>query len=451
MLSNLKLNSSLTAYIKLFIFAVITQNLLYFYFFPGGQLGRILQLIFILVTIFILFVAAYKDRKVTVDISFIEINPFIIIFIGLVPFSFLVGYLSGNLSLELNPYQLIDYTRSAFSSRVISRSFNEIFILIYYFFFFYFLTYLLVNKKDSINFFFKVFKVIFITHMFCGYLDWILYQLFYFDLFSRHLYEGVHIGSRWHGIAGEPRQASVYMAFGISVIYLESFYKGTKFNPWWLIATVPAIFLTVSFTSMISIAIMFLLLLPVLIFVLLKNPFLSFIFFISISILLYIAFTNSRIAEYAELLSTVFVVIDTGSALPFKIRMQMGEIFPLYDQYKAFAESDYMPLMFGSGLGTSAINNYSYVDHSDAFGNPNSQIIRSIYESGVLGTAIFIIIFYWPIVSNKKLNFNKKLELYVFTSVVLAFSLGVRSPAIFIYLGILSSILSNNLYFKENE
>jgi hypothetical protein len=449
MLSNLRLNSGLTSFIKLFIFAVITQNLLYFYFFPGGQLGRILQLAFILITIFILLVSVFRDTKVSIDISFLEANPFIFFFMGLVPISFLVGYFSGNLSLDLNAYQLIDYTRSSFSSKVISRSFNEIFILIYYFFFFYFLTYLLVNKKDSVDYFFKVFRVIFIAHIFLGYLDWILYQLFYFDLFSRHLYEGVHIGSRWHGIAGEPRQASVYMAFGISVIYLESFYRGTKFSPWWLVITVPAIFLTVSFTSMISLAILFLLLLPVLVFVLYKNPLLSLIFFICISILIYIAFTNSRIAEYAELLSTVFIVIENGSALPFKIRMQMGEIFPLYDQFKAFSESDYMPLLFGSGLGTSAINNYSYVDHSDAFGNPNSQIIRSVYESGLVGTALFILIFYWPILSNKKLNFNKKLELYVFTTVVLAFSLGVRSPAIFIYLGILSSVLSNELYFKK--
>jgi hypothetical protein len=207
--------------------------------------------------------------------------------------------------------------------------------------------------------------------------------------------------------------------------------------------------LTVSFTSIISLAILFLLLVPVIVFVLLKNPFLSFLFLITTSILLYIAFTNARISEYAELLSTVFTVIENGSTLPFKIRMQMGEIFPLYDQYKAFQDGDYMPLLFGSGLGSSAVNNYSYVDHSDAFGNPNSQIIRSLYEHGLFGTAAFILIFYWPILGNKKLNFNTKLELYIFTSVVLAFSLGVRSPAVFIYLGILSSVLSNELYFKK--
>ena len=102
-----------------------------------------------------------------------------------------------------------------------------------------------------------------------------------------------------------------------------------------------------------------------------------------------------------------------------------------------------MQFLFGSGIGTSAVNNYSYVDIMDAFGNPNSQLIRSIYESGFIGSILFISIFYFPFI-NKNIDSRVKINLYIFTSFVLAFSLGVRSANALIYLGILSSLISNN-------
>ena len=99
-----------------------------------------------------------------------------------------------------------------------------------------------------------------------------------------------------------------------------------------------------------------------------------------------------------------------------------------------------MQFLFGSGIGTSAVNNYSYVDIMDAFGNPNSQLIRSIYESGFIGS-IYLFIFYFPFI-NKNIDSRVKINLYIFTSFVLAFSLGVRSANALIYLGILSSLIS---------
>ncbi len=33
-----------------------------------------------------------------------------------------------------------------------------------------------------------------------------------------------HVGNRFHGIAGEPRQAFVYLVFGLSIFYLNKYW-----------------------------------------------------------------------------------------------------------------------------------------------------------------------------------------------------------------------------------
>ena len=451
MLNYVRLNANLTAYSKLFIYGVLFETLLFFIFFPGGQLSRILQFLFLLITVVIFFIAAIKKINIQIDIEFLEKNIFLYLFIFFIPLSFLTGFLSGNLDVNLNPYQLNDFSRSVFDSMIISKLLTETFILSYYFFFFYFLTYLLINNKESIDFFFKVFKILFLIHLILGYVDYFLsFSFSGYDLIPRHLYDGIDVGARFHGIAGEPRQAGVFLAFGLSLTYLESYYKQTKFNHWWFIAAVVAIFLTLSFTSIVSILILIILLLPIVLFIFYKKPFISFIVFFSISLFLYLASEIPRIAGYIDVFSGALAVLENNEELPYLIRIQLGEIYPLYDQYKALLDNNYLQFLFGSGIGSSAINNYSYVDIADAFGNPNSQLIRSLYEFGFLGTLIFILIFYWPIIVNNKINFNTKLGLYILTSVVLAFSLGVRSPAVFIFFGLVSSLLSNNL-IKDYE
>ncbi len=445
MLKYLRLNSKLTPYSKLFIYGVIFETMLFFILFPGGQLSRILQFSFLLISFFIFSIAAIKKINIEIDIKFIENNLFLNLFILLIPISFLIGFFSDNLGIALNSYQLNDFTRSTFESIVISRSITETFILLYYFFFFYFLTYLLVNNKESIDFFFRIFKILFLLHLVLGYADYFFVSVSGYDLIPRHFYDGINVGARFHGIAGEPRQAGVYMALGLSITYLESYYKQSKFNYWWLAVTVPAIFLTLSFTAIISIVIFLLLLTPIFLFIFYKKPFISFITFFLFLFFLYLASEVPRIADYIEVFSRGLEVLESNKKLPYLIRVQLGEVYPLYDQYKALLSSNYLQFFFGSGIGTSAINNYSYVDLPDAFGNPNSQLIRSIYESGFLGTAFFTLIFYWPIINNNRINFNTKLSLYILTSLVLAFSYGVRSPAIFIFFGLMSSLLSNNL------
>mgnify|MGYP001158330004 CR=1 FL=1 len=432
----------LTPFIKLFIFAILFEPLLYFIFIKGLPFSRMLQLAFLIIAFLILVVLILNDKKLMFKFGNLEKNNPLNLFFLMIPISFFVGYFSGNHSVDLNIYQLNDFSGRSFEKAVSRKLLIEFLILIYYFMFFYFFTYAFLNKKNHFEYFFSLFKFIFILNLVLGYLDYIFNSLG-IDLISRHFYDGVDVGRRFHGISGEPRQASVFLALGLSLLYLESLFKSKKFNIIWIFITLPALFLTISFTSLLSIFIFLMLLLPILISILIRRPivFIFSIIFIFISTFYFVQIP--RIAQYVETFSNVFEVLENNQQLPYLIRVQMGEVFPVYDQLKAISENNYMQFLFGSGIGTSAVNNYSYVDIMDAFGNPNSQLIRSIYESGFIGSILFISIFYFPFI-NKNIDSRVKINLYIFTSFVLAFSLGVRSANALIYLGILSSLISNN-------
>lgn len=438
----LNFTKDLSPYTKLFIFAILFEPLLYFIFIKGLPFSRMLQLIFLLISFLILIYLIIINKKLIFKFGNLERNTSLNLFLFMVPISFLVGYFSGNHTVDLNVYQLNDFSGSSFDKAVSRKLLVEFIILIYYFMFFYFFTYAFLNKKSHLNYFFKLFKLIFILNLVVGYLDYVFHSIG-FDLIARHFYDGVDVGRRFHGISGEPRQASVFLALGLSLFYLESLYSSKKFNVVWLIVTLPALFLTISFTSFLSIFIFLILLLPIIISILIRRPilFIFSVIFITISTFYFVQIP--RIAEYVSTFSNVFEVLENSQQLPYLIRVQMGEVFPAYDQLKAISENNYMQLLFGSGIGTSAVNNYSYVDVLDAFGNPNSQLVRSIYESGIIGSILFISIFYFPFMSSN-IDSKVKINLYIFTSFVLAFSLGVRSANAMIYLGILSSLISNN-------
>jgi len=450
MINNFLVNDRLSLLIKIFIFAILLEPLLFFYLAPGFQLSRILQFLFIFIVFLTLMkVIIDKQNPIFIGEPFFN-NPFLVVFFFIIPISFFSGFYSDNLFIELNIFQANDYSNSDFKSFVFFESLNEVLILIYYFTFFYYFTYILLSNRNSLDYFFRLFKFLFLLNLFLGYTD-LLISFGGFDLIPRHLYDGINVGNRFHGIAGEPRQAGVFLAFGLSVLYLESVYNSSRMNPFWLVFTIPAIFLTLSFTSIISFLIFLVLLFPIFIIYINKKPLILLVISFITALTTYIVFQIPRVDDYINVFISLLDILERNKDLPYLIRVQLGEVYPLYDQLIAMKEGNLIQLLFGSGIGSSAINNYSYVDTIDALGNPNSQLVRSIYESGLLGTLIFILIFYWPILRLKNTNFETKINFYIATSLVLAFSLGVRSSSIFIYFGLMCSIIFNNFIKTSNE
>ena len=87
-------------------------------------------------------------------------------------------------------------------------------------------------------------------------------------------------------------------------------------------------------------------------------------------------------------------------------------------------------------------NNYGYIDTLDAFGNPNAQGVRLLYESGLFGTVCFFLAFYTPLkLLSKNFNASEKTALLNFFLLMFASFFSLRSPTIYIYLGIMIATL----------
>ena len=80
--------------------------------------------------------------------------------------------------------------------------------------------------------------------------------------------------------------------------------------------------------------------------------------------------------------------------------------------------------------------------HSNGLENPHAGIIRSIYETGVIGTLLFIAAFLTPI---KKMYINNNInsKLIIFMLLMLGMYFAHRSAVPYIFLGTVLVVLKN--------
>ena len=153
-------------------------------------------------------------------------------------FSGLVGFVSGAYDLTAAYQQ--GKTLSGFSSMINSaefRPFIEYVIAAYYIIYFSILPkYILKTKEDVIRFF-TFFKALFIISFVLGFIDF-TFSTFGVDIVPRHIMDGINVGMRYHGLAGEPRQAFVYLALGLATFHLQAFFEGKKLSRWWVAAII---------------------------------------------------------------------------------------------------------------------------------------------------------------------------------------------------------------------
>ena len=104
---------------------------------------------------------------------------------------------------------------------------------------------------------------------------------------------------------------------------------------------------------------------------------------------------------------------------------------------------EFLLVLFGSGPGSASLNNYSYVDMLMAYGNPNSYGVILLYESGIIGSLIFLSAFFIPIkFAASSFRREERLKLYTYMALVLSASLALKSPATYIFLGLAISTLT---------
>lgn len=450
MQETLELNSKLTLLTKIFIFGILFEPLLFFVLAPGqfGNISRVLQLFFLSLLILICLMLVRRNASLKIKRASNQTNPFIVLFFISISFSLFFGIVNDNLSLKLNIFQLSFFDQGAFQDEVFKQLLREHLILIYYFFVFYLGSKTFIFGSDAIIYFFKMFKLLFIFNLIIGYID-LCFSYFGFDLISRHIYDGVNVGNRFHGISGEPRQAAVFLIYGLSMLYFNSLLLKERISRILVTTSICALLLTFSFTALIGIAITGILYFIFNIRIVANNIFRSTFYFSLIILSIMVLISNSRIEDYINVFSTQLYLLENPNQLPYLIRVQMGDIFPIYEQYKSLVSGRWIEILFGNGIGSSAVINFSYIQSIDGFGNPNSQLARFIYETGFIGLSFFILIFFWPIINSGPIEPKVKNNLFLLTSAIIGFALAVRSPVIYIYLAFLVKVIHQLKNYEE--
>ena len=132
------------------------------------------------------------------------------------------------------------------------------------------------------------------------------------------------------------------------------------------------------------------------------------------------------------------------------LRSAANNIYPLWQRWIEVLELNYTPLILGTGLGsTSVINNVYFGLENRSFNiiiNPNANVIRIIYETGILGTLIYIAAFILPI---KRINLPRKIffKIIIFMFIILGSSFAQRSVTPFIFLGVILVVFKHKYVY----
>ena len=425
---------------KIYIWSILFEPLLFFVLTTNNNfigiplsVSRILQIIVLLLIGLSLIFKIIDNKKLFIVNNLFPENQFLILFFVMSVFAGFVGIIYGSYNLPFTNNS-VDFNLENINY---SRSIFEYFILIFNIIYFALLPRHLIKTKNDFDYFFLVFKYILFLSIFFGYLDYLLYKLDIIDLIGRHIRDGIGVGDRFHGFGGEPRQAVVHIIFNLSMYILYCKYFDIKSSRWIMFLLILSLPLTTSMSLFIALIFF--------IFFLVIFRLLDFkIIVVVLPIFLFLLFID-RIGIYIDTLNTAWKIIDSGSDLPYHLHIIRGEVFPIYDLSQKLQNLELIPVLFGNGLGSVSIINNIYIGEYVGTKNPNAQIIRLLFESGILGTIIFVAAIVWPIKYHTK-NYEKKNKNFYLISTLLVLStvFAIRSPVVFIYLGILTAFLKLN-------
>ena len=443
---------------KIYVWSVLMEPLLFFVIAGqsvtgvGGNISRLLQLFVVTSLILRAFIIPFDKLKI--PNPFAEQYKWYSYYLIFIVISFIYGYFTGAYDLG---FGLTSTRKDAsgifiFLNSQFARPFFEYFITIYYFIYFVILPRYLLDTSQGINYFFKVFLLTFYSCLLVGILDFLLIYLIGFEWVPRHLSDFTHVGKRFHGLAGEPRDAFVYLGFGIAIFYLRSVWLNKQnISNLFIVGLFICMLLTQSSSGfiglIISAGLIFIYQLP-------KMPikYLAPIFtiLIIISLTTYFAVINStRTMIYIDAIPAAIQALESSSNLPPIIQAQIVNVYPVWVRISELMRYELLPIFIGTGFGSASILN-SIFFNIDGVYNPHANIIRVIFESGVIGLLIFINAFISPLKRLiSKRNIRENITMYMLF--ILGLSFGHRSSTLFIFFGMLLLIFSvkNKKLFKS--
>ena len=432
---------------KVFVWSIVFESLLFFIIgsqFTTGfviTVGKLLQ-IGVMLVLPLAHLAYGRDIQI--------VNPAAPAYKYFTAF-WLLAVVSGVIGASTGAYELQNAYLSEYANTDIARVIRgpatrpiiEYGILLYYFVYFTVLPRYMLRTDEAKRYFFAVFRFAFSACLVLGFIDLVL-DGFGYEWIPRDMSEGRHVLFRFHGLAGEPRDAFVYLMFGLAVLNLEAFWKSRAgVSRAWIGAVFIAAIFTQSASGLLG------LLFGVGLVVVASAREISVrhvlwlvgIILVLISVVLISARNSPRIKLYLGEAAPLLLALQGGKAPPPLITLQMVNIYPVWDLYRKTVDGDLRPVLIGSGLGTASVVNNNLAGTQE-LANPNSEVIRLLYECGLIGTVLLVIAFMYPVKQvTSLLSAVERRRFLIFTCLLIGLFLAHRSTTAFIYLGIFLAVL----------
>lgn len=388
---------------KLYVWSIIFESLLFFML--GNQavtgfavtIGKALQIV-VMVSLLLGRVASGRDIYI--------VNPrnpdyrYFAMFLALAIVSAVIGLMSGAYTLR---YEYTSSNAGNFIAGIIrgaeTRPFLEYAIFVYYFIYFAVLPRYLLNSDSAIVYFFRWFRIAFAVCLMLGFAD-LAVKMVGLPGIPRNMNDWRDVGLRFHGIAGEPRDAFVYMALGLAILNLREYWlRRKKIGIWWISIIVVAALLAQSASGLLGlIGGSLLLLMQGMRRLSIRNTIsLLVVVAVIVSAIVVTYRSSKRLQVYGDAAAVLYNALDSGKPVPVVLTGQMNDIYPTWTLYDKVRNGNVFPLLIGSGMGSaSVVNNNVSGGLFNGLTNPHSQIIRLIYECGLIGTALLILAFTSP-------------------------------------------------------
>jgi hypothetical protein len=433
---------------KLYVWSICLESLLFFIIADSFLLGttanvsKILQLLVLVVVFFKILIL----NVVKIPSPLNNENKWFFYFFIFVILSGLFGLLSGAYKNEM-------YDATATQAlRITFRPLFEYVILLYYFVYFAIMPKYFLSNSSSIGYFFKVFTSLFFIVLFVGFGDLLIMKIISgYEGLPRHLADGRDVGWRFHGLAGEPRDAFAYLVLGLSIFILRDMWSDRKkLTKYLMILIFIALILTQSASGLIGILFSILLMFPFL-FLKLTNiqkvKYLTIISIVIFIVLISVFFSYRILIYYDAFFELIPSLKETGQIKGILSQALSSDVYPIWQRWIELSGGNFFPTFFGTGLGSASVINNNLLNIFEIH-NPKSYVARSIYETGIIGTYLFVYAFLSPI---KKINLfrHEYIKLTMLMLLMLGMYFAHRSVLPFLFLGIVMAVFNSKLSRKN--
>jgi hypothetical protein len=327
-----------------------------------------------------------------------------------------------------------------------SRPFVEIAVSIYYFVYFIISPRYVLKDRVEIKFLLDLMVKVFTFSLVIGIIDIVQFLFTGVNFIPRHLIDSrfIELGTRYHGLAGEPRDAFPYLVFGLAMYFLRSaLFKCAPPSRKVIGLTTFAIIMTQSASGLIGVIFALFIYVYTDLRITIARIIQMIVAFIFGSGLVYLIVLNTdRLMDYVVAAEGIYEVLKSSEKLPPILFAQSSNIFPLWQFYLNIGNFNIIEVFLGSGFGSSSFINKN-LGGMDGLVNPQSNAIRLIYEVGFFGFWLYLTsqIKLIRLVCKNYLYSNGRI-FYLLAILLIGICLGHRSTTIFILCGVALAVVT---------